>query len=731
MNCRRGGYSFIFLLIGFARVVFAEIILSGGETPLVTAVPGHQSNPTFWMWDDVNFLIWENTGTNGVTGIVGSSISSGNTGKKSLFQISSEAGNNPQACVVNEETSVVVWDAGPRGNKDVYLVLIDKNGVRAGPQIRVNDFIEGNQWYPSVCVTQNQSIFVTWQSDRQDGDGSGVYGQLISNNGLKLGKEFQVNQRTELAQFSPIVVAQENGGVLVIWVSQVQRGNNSAGGKNLKSNIKGRFFLGGKAQGDEFLIGSRDIIAKSPHAAVAQDGRIHVVWGQCSQPNSSQRYDIWGAVIDGKTGIPDGDSFQINEFMDGLQDNPKVICHKTHVFHIWESFGQDFGGWGIVGRKYPAGREFVINSQRNLNQRGPSLGVDKNGRVVVVWANTIRSDYSIISGQEFVLEGQELPPVIAQSSQTTSEYRDPVKSDLLGPATFLDLSKTSAQIMGEVTPKAAVPFPAFPESQLKPIRESEGSLAAQPRQGAPPRNTLGKVPAQLMSVNQFPVRGVSQQNLRSGIKPIGTVASNAIRNMANRPPPVRRSVAGVAMSNSQAPHLRSIPRSGYVSGKNSSTSLSRATLLGRFNSSGSRNQAGVSPAKVNVERQGLSTVNEMSRIQPFSRSGLMNNRPEKSQNSSQSQSAQYRANAIRMRTQQVESNAVSAGEIEVPAGLRKGPDGKYNLQWVSERGMRYQIQGSDDQSLWHNHGGTLQGNGRASLAPLSGSFRYYRIIRAK
>ena len=57
--------------------------------------------------------------------------------------------------------------------------------------------------------------------------------------------------------------------------------------------------------------------------------------------------------------------------------------------------------------------------------------------------------------------------------------------------------------MGEVTPKAAVPFPAFPESQLKPIRESEGSLATQPK-GASPRNTLGKVPAQLMSVNQFP-----------------------------------------------------------------------------------------------------------------------------------------------------------------------------------------------------------------------------------
>ena len=49
MNCRRGWYSFIFLLIGFARVVFAEIILSGDETPLVTAVPGHQSNPTFWL----------------------------------------------------------------------------------------------------------------------------------------------------------------------------------------------------------------------------------------------------------------------------------------------------------------------------------------------------------------------------------------------------------------------------------------------------------------------------------------------------------------------------------------------------------------------------------------------------------------------------------------------------------------------------------------------------------
>ena len=56
--------------------------------------------------------------------------------------------------------------------------------------------------------------------------------------------------------------------------------------------------------------------------------------------------------------------------------------------YVWESVGQDLGGHGIVGRSYPNGEGFVINSQRNLDQYDPAIAADNQGRVIVTWANT-------------------------------------------------------------------------------------------------------------------------------------------------------------------------------------------------------------------------------------------------------------------------------------------------------------------------------------------------------
>ena len=60
-----------------------------------------------------------------------------------------------------------------------------------------------------------------WTSLGHDGAREGVYGQLITPEGTKVGGEMRVNTTTASIQFQPTVGADEQGHALVVWSSFV------------------------------------------------------------------------------------------------------------------------------------------------------------------------------------------------------------------------------------------------------------------------------------------------------------------------------------------------------------------------------------------------------------------------------------------------------------------------------------------------------------------------------
>ncbi|UTW59539.1 cadherin-like domain-containing protein [Kordiimonas sp. SCSIO 12603] len=61
---------------------------------------------------------------------------------------------------------------------------------------------------------------IIWQSEGQDGDGSGVYGQLYDANGQPVGNEFRVHENFQGEQRAASVDVLENGNVLVVWFGE-------------------------------------------------------------------------------------------------------------------------------------------------------------------------------------------------------------------------------------------------------------------------------------------------------------------------------------------------------------------------------------------------------------------------------------------------------------------------------------------------------------------------------
>lgn len=89
-------------------------------------------------------------------------------------------------------------------------------GATTVPPFVVNSHWPGDQSLPAVAATGSEDFVVVWQSDGQDGDGLGVFGQLFDRDGAPVGGEFRANASPFANQASP-AVASTGDGFVVVW----------------------------------------------------------------------------------------------------------------------------------------------------------------------------------------------------------------------------------------------------------------------------------------------------------------------------------------------------------------------------------------------------------------------------------------------------------------------------------------------------------------------------------
>ena len=68
---------------------------------------------------------------------------------------------------------------------------------------RANTYTSNRQWRPEAAALSDGGFVITWQSQNQDGDGRGVYGQRFDALGDFVGEEFQVNETTNKRSVAP------------------------------------------------------------------------------------------------------------------------------------------------------------------------------------------------------------------------------------------------------------------------------------------------------------------------------------------------------------------------------------------------------------------------------------------------------------------------------------------------------------------------------------------------
>lgn len=166
---------------------------------------------------------------------------------------------------------------GQNGPWDVYLRRFSPSGEPLGPELRVNTYRKGAQWYPQVAVSPDGQFLVVWQSKGEDGSDDGIYARLYSKEGWWLTPEFRVNDLTFSAQRFPHVAADAFGNYFVGWSS-------FPAGEVVGWEVKGKFYrhdltpIGGEFRLNEERLYDQ-ILAQ---AAFTPDGTLFALWSSSS-----------------------------------------------------------------------------------------------------------------------------------------------------------------------------------------------------------------------------------------------------------------------------------------------------------------------------------------------------------------------------------------------------------------------------------------------------------------
>ncbi len=325
----------------------------GPEFQVNTVTNSPQNEADVAMDDAGNFVVvWQRF--NFVTdegGIFGQRFA--NTGNPigSEFQVSAQTTADQRSPAVAMDANgdfVVAWQDDSGVNTDDSGVLArqyNQNGNPVDIQFQVNTYLPGWQAHPDIAIDSAGSFVIVWDSWEQDGNGTGIFGQRFDSTGSTIGSEFQVNSWTNNDQIYPSVTFDGDGKIIVVWQSEEQDGD--------QSGIFGqRYHANGNPQGNNFPVNTFTTHSQiSPAVHANANGQFTVVWQGWGQDGSG--FGVFGQLFSA-SGTAVGDEFQVNTSTSYNQRYPGVSMDgEGNAIIVWDSVQGDGGfSYGILGQRY-------------------------------------------------------------------------------------------------------------------------------------------------------------------------------------------------------------------------------------------------------------------------------------------------------------------------------------------------------------------------------------------
>lgn len=172
---------------------------------------------------------------------------------------------------------VVAWEHAS-GSYGVYARRFDANGAPLGPDFKVNAHDpwganpQSSLSSPSVAAAKDGSFVVAWQAWYNDGQDFNVLARMYDAAGAENGREFRVNSWTTSAQTEPEVAMDAQGNFVVVWADRKEGGS--------LYEVWGRVYeRSGTVPGSEFQVNNYTTKIQTPFdVAWDNEGRLIVGW---------------------------------------------------------------------------------------------------------------------------------------------------------------------------------------------------------------------------------------------------------------------------------------------------------------------------------------------------------------------------------------------------------------------------------------------------------------------
>jgi len=426
-------FAFSGLFAGIATALLAQNTYSpqGGEYPIAGYLPGDQVHPQISLGANGGYVVWQDNVTDGDGfGISARRINANGLPYFGVFRVNEQAGGdqeNVRVAPLKDGGAVFVWQGGSPGFQHVYARFLKSDGTFATGDRLVNTYTNNHQVDPTVSVLAGGNVVVTWSSYGQNGSIYGVYAQIFSPAGDRVGSEFQVIQPTTVSQRSPSVAALPDGGFALVWVGErsttapiSQTGFIVVTNTPLRytADIFSRMFnLDGSPRGEEFRVSSGNDPCANPSIAVSTSGAFAVAWSQKDTMTSSNSWDVFARCFHSDA-TPANSDARVNTYTFSEQYAPKISSEGSDYLVVWTSFGEDGSREGVYcqflsGTGNLVGGELRVNTTTASRQIHPAVASDGAGHFLVVWSSFVGGAGSFDLFAQRYAASQSLPVLAA------------------------------------------------------------------------------------------------------------------------------------------------------------------------------------------------------------------------------------------------------------------------------------------------------------------------------
>ncbi len=335
-------------------------------------------------------------------------------------QVNSTKASEQQSPQVEQLPSggwVVIWQSFDQDGSGYGIVqqVYNPDGTKASGELMsgetlVNQWTMGNQDNAKITVLSNGKWVVTWDSDGEDGSGTGVCQQLFDTNGMREGMPVPVNTDMAGDQHLASTLALPNGEWIVLYSSSSTSGSQYNDVRFQKFDSTGvavstevsfgdgvnpsyylgapqitlladnswvitstKYFTGSGAQVSEIIqrhydadgtqIGDETVVntysafyQDTPQIMALTDGGWVVTW----QSNSPDPYgDIFQQAFHAD-GSPHGGEVRVNTYTDSAQGETQIVALADGGWvTTWQSGGQDFNGIGVFQKVFHFGENIA------------------------------------------------------------------------------------------------------------------------------------------------------------------------------------------------------------------------------------------------------------------------------------------------------------------------------------------------------------------------------------